>query len=94
MVAGGMAYILQIIVLARNAQTFLNSSSPTIIPMIFAKKDIFKLNHPRIGKIQGWIIGRNQRRRRHHGMLVPTKEFKITASDFGRVHRPPESCPL
>ena len=52
--------IIQIVMLAARAQTFLNRDGAHIITLLRAQKDILELIHARVGKEQRRVVGRQQ----------------------------------
>jgi len=76
MVPGRIADILQVIVLAAGAYTFLGSGGPGIVSLFFAKKNPLELNHSRVDKKQGGIIVRYKRRAPNNLMVMLFEIFK------------------
>ena len=68
-VARGIAHIVQIIVLASGANTFLAGRGALVVAMLHPGEQVLELNHPGIGEHQCRIIARYQRRRGNN--LVP-----------------------
>ena len=86
MVVGIMSYLLKVIVLARNAQTFLRIGNPIVFDRRVPQKNILKLVHARIGKHQSGVILNHHRSRRHNQMPFVLKKFEKCRSDLIRVH--------
>ena len=57
----GVAYVVEIVVLAAGTYALLCGDGAGIRPLLQAGEDILELHHPRIGKHQGGIITRNER---------------------------------
>ena len=60
MMPGGIADILQIVMLATGAHRFLGRGGALVGPMFGAGKDVFELHHARIGEHQSRIVTRHQ----------------------------------
>ncbi len=59
------SHIFQIVVLAARAHAFLRTRRARVVAPFRAKEHILELVHARVGKQQGRIVGRNQRRGVH-----------------------------
>ncbi len=68
-VPGGVADIVQVIVLAARAHAFLRGGRPVVGPLLDAGEDVLELHHAGIGEQERRIVVRHQRRGRHD--LVP-----------------------
>ena len=66
--------IVEVVMLASGADTFLAGDSPFVINLALTGKDIFELVHAGIGEKQGRVIKRNYRRRWQPFMSVTFKE--------------------
>ena len=75
MVARGVADIVQIVVLAARAHAFLRRSGAHIIALLNPGEAILELHHAGIGKHQGGVIARNERRT--FDLTVPVADEKI-----------------
>ena len=69
--AGGVAHIVEVVVLAAGAHAFLRRDGAYVRALLQAGKDVLELHHPGIGEHQGRVVARDQRRRRHD--LVPAR---------------------
>ena len=69
-VSTAAAHIIQIIVLAPGADTFLRVDGPAVRPLFLSQKNRFELVHARIGEKQGRIFMRHHGRTGHEGMAV------------------------
>ncbi len=69
-VAGGVADVLQIVVLAAGAHAFLRRGGAHVVALLDAGEDVLELHHAGIGEHQGGIVARHQRARRHDLMAV------------------------
>ena len=70
------AHVFEVIVLPARAHALLRSGCPHVVPLLRAKKEVFELVHPRVGKQQRGIVGRHQRRRVHPAVLLRLKEVQ------------------
>src|SRR3546814_20547746 len=68
-VPGGIADIVEVVVLAAGADAFLRGRGAGIGALLLAGEDILELHHAGIGKHQGRVVARPQRRGVDH--LVP-----------------------
>ena len=69
-VAGGVADIVEVVVLAAGAHAFLRRGGADIGPLFRAGEDVLELHHAGIGEEQGGVVARHQRRGRHDGMAL------------------------
>ncbi len=81
-VARGIADIVEIVVFAAGAHTFLRAHGARIRPFLQTGEDILELHHAGIGEHQGGIIARHQRRGRHDLMVVAGEEIEETFADI------------
>ena len=68
-VAGGVADIVEVVVLAAGAHAFLRADRALVGALLEAGEDVLELHHAGVGEHQGRIVARHERRRRHD--LVP-----------------------
>ena len=85
--AGGVAHVLEIVVLATRTHTALRGRGPLVGPWILAEKDILELHHAAVGEEKGGIVGGHQRGRAHDGVALGLEVLEEPATDFCRVHR-------
>jgi len=69
-VAGGVTHILQIVVLAAGAHTALGTGGATVGALLAPEKNLFELDHARIGEQQGRVVEGHQWTARHHLVAV------------------------
>jgi hypothetical protein len=74
-VVGVAADLLEVVVLARNAQAFLRVDRAGVGAGFGAQEDVFKLHHTSVGEEQGAVAARNKRGTGHNCM--PTLSEKI-----------------
>ena len=60
MMAGRIANVFKIIVLAPGPNTALGSRRPLVVPVFMAQKQVLELHHSRIGEQQRRIVPRHQ----------------------------------
>ena len=85
----GVADIVEVIVLAAGAHTFLRGGGALVGPLLDAGKDVLELHHAGIGEHQGRVVARHERRRRHDLVAVLRKEiqkFRPDLVDAAHVH--------
>ena len=68
--AGGVADIVEVVVLAAGAHAFLHRGGADIGPLLRPGEDVLELHHAGIGEEQGGVVARHQRRGRHHGVAA------------------------
>ena len=61
-VAGGVADIVQVVVLAAGAHAFLRRGGADVGPPLLAGEDVLELHHARVGEHQRRVVARHQRR--------------------------------
>ena len=87
-VAGGMAHLLQVVVLAAGANALLAGGRAGIVAALHALKHPLELHHPRVGEQQGGVVRRHQRRAGDLA-VVPGRNaevFEELAADLGGLH--------
>jgi hypothetical protein len=81
-VTGGVADVVEVVVLAAGANTFLAGRCAAIVARVAAKKDVFELVHARIGEQECCITGWDQRGRRYNAVSARGKEVKKRLADL------------
>src|SRR5215813_9983840 len=79
---GGLPNILQIVVLPPCTNAFLGRGRSHILSLFSAQKYVFELIHTGVGKQQGWIIGRHQRRTLDNAMSMLLEILQETLSNL------------
>ena len=74
-VAGGVAHVFQIVVLAAGAHAFLRGGGAVVGAFVEAEKHVFKLVHTGVGKQKRGVVVRHQRGRSHNLVAFGFKEF-------------------
>jgi flavin-binding protein dodecin len=82
---GGVADIVQVIVLAASPDAFLHCRGAAVGALFRAGEQVLELDHARIGEQQGGIVAGHQRRGRHHHMAPFGEELQETAADVGKA---------
>src|SRR5689334_7922779 len=90
MVVGINAYFFQVVVLSAYPQALLGIGHPRERGFFIAKKIIFELVHPRIGKEQGRVIFYHNRSRWYNFMALITEKFHVKLSYFCAGHHKTE----
>ena len=78
-VPGGVADVLQIVVLAAGAHAALRGGRARIVARLLAEKHILELDHAGIREQQRRIIPGHERTRRHHRVAVLAEELQKAA---------------
>ena len=86
---GGVTHVIQVVMLAACAYTFLAGNRAYIVAPVQTQEAVLKLVHPRIGKQQGWVIGRNQGAGGNTGVSL---RFKVTQESFTNFVRCHNTC--
>ncbi len=81
-VPGSVADIVEVVVLAAGAHTFLRSHGAAVWALFQPREDVLELHHPRIGEHQGRIIARDERRGRHDLMAMALEVIEKSRSNF------------
>ena len=74
-VAGGVADILEIVVLAAGAHAFLRRRGAAVGPLLEAGEDVLELHHAGVGEHQRRVVARHERARRHDLVAVAAEVF-------------------
>ena len=82
MVVGVVADLLQVVVLARNAQTFLRIGRTRILAGGVAQEDVLELVHARVGEHQRGVALDDHRGRRHDSMPFRLEEVEKGLTNF------------
>jgi hypothetical protein len=85
-VPGGEPHVFQIVVFSTGPNAFLRGSGTNVISLFFTDKGALKLNHPGVGKQQGRVVVRNQRRTSHNSMMMFLKVIQKNFSYFVARH--------
>ena len=86
-VAGGVADVFQIVVLAPGAHAFLRRHRARIVAGLEPGEDVLELHHAGVGEQQGGVVARHQRARLHDPVSVAGEEFeKRLANVVDRLH--------
>src|SRR5208337_5385503 len=73
---GVAAYRFEIVMLARDTQTFLTIHDAQVLRRAHAEEIILERHHPGVGEEQRRVALGNQRRRRHDRMTVRGEEIE------------------
>ncbi len=80
--AGGVADIVEVVVLAARPNAFLRGDRTQIGSLLEAGEDILELHHAGIGEHQGRIVPRHERRGRHDLVAVAGKIVQEARPDL------------
>mgnify|MGYP003148005318 CR=1 FL=1 len=78
----GIAHIVQIVMLATRAHTFLAGSGADIIAMLHPGKTVLEDHHAGIGEHQRRIVARHKRRTVDNTVIVALEEAQKGGTDF------------
>ena len=73
--AGGVADVFQVVVLAAGADAFLRGGGAVVWAFVKAEEYVFKLVHTRVGKQQRRVVVRHERGRADDGVAFGFEEF-------------------
>ena len=85
---GGVADILEVVMLAAGADAFLRRGGAAVGALLRAGEDVLELHHPRIGEEQGRIVARHERRGWHHLMAILREIVEEDGADIVGQHEP------
>ena len=90
---GGVADLLEIVVLAAGAHALLRRrrAARPVRRLLHAQEDLLELDHPRIREQQRGIVAGDERGGRADGVVLPLEELQEAGADLGGVH--PGSIP-
>ena len=84
-VPGGVADILQVVVLAAGAHAFLRGDGAVVAAPLAAGEHVLELHHARIGEHERRVVARHQRAGRDDLMPVPGEIIEKGRADFARA---------
>ena len=87
LVAGSPADLLEVVVLAGDAEAGLGVDRAHVVTLLLAGEDAFERSHARVDEQQRRVVLRQQRRRRHARVPALLEEALETLADLGRAHR-------
>ncbi len=82
-VAGRIADIVEIVVLAAGAHAFLRRGGAAVGPLLGAGEHVLELHHAGIGEHQGGVVARHQRRGSDDFVAVALEEVEKGRADLG-----------
>jgi hypothetical protein len=88
--ARGVADLLEVVVLAAGANALLGGRGPavTLGGLFLPEEDLLELDHPCIGKEQGWVIPGDEGGAGPDGMRLTGEIIEKTGADFVGAHIP------
>src|SRR5579883_205348 len=78
---GGIADVLEVVVLAAGADAFLSRCRALIRARLRPGEDVLELHHARIGEHEGRIVSRHEGTRRHDRVTLPGEEIEKGAAN-------------
>ena len=88
MVACGDADVLEVVVLAAGADTFLDRRGPLVVALLESEKDVLELVHPGVDEQQRRVLVGNQRRARDDAVAVGREVVEEAFSYLSNLHCP------
>src|SRR6185295_16896508 len=85
-VPGGVADVLQIVVLAPRPDALLAGRRPHVLAPLLAQEPALELHHPGVGEEQGRIGAGHERRRRHARVAVALEVLEECFANLGASH--------
>src|SRR5690606_18871966 len=81
-VAGGVADLVEIVVLAAGAYAALRGRRACAAALLRAQEHLLELDHAGIGEQQGRVVARHQRAGGHHLMALAAEELEEIPADI------------
>src|SRR5580658_1845135 len=81
-VPGGVADIVEVVMLAAGADAFLRRGRAHVGALLEAGENVLELHHAGIGEHQCRVVARHERRRRHHFVPLARKIVEKTRPDL------------
>ena len=81
-VPGGVADIVEVVVLAAGAHAFLRRGGAAVGPLLDAGEDVLELHHAGIGEHQRRVVARHERARRHDLVAVAWRSNRGRPTGF------------
>ena len=81
-VAGRVAHVVEVVVLAAGAHALLRADRALVRPLLDTGEDVLELHHPGIGEHQRGVVARHERRRRHDRVPVLGEIVEEGRPDF------------
>ena len=78
--------LLDVVVLAAQAQTFLRIDRARVGELLIAEEDVLELHHPGVDEQQGRVLVRNQRRAGNEVVAALAEKFDELGADLGTGH--------
>ena len=82
----GVTHIVQVVMLAACANTFLTGGGTGVGALVETKEDVLELVHTSIGEEQGGIVTRNHRARANNRMSFAFEELQIGSTNICDFH--------
>ncbi len=83
--AGGVADVLEVVVLAAGAHAALAGGGAHVVALLLAQEHVLELHHAGVGEEQRRVVAGHERARGHDGMAVLAEEFEEGAADIRRA---------
>ena len=93
MVAGGVADVIEVVVLAAGADAFLRGGGADVGPLLLPGEDILELHHAGVGEHQRRVVARHQRRAGHRRVAVAGEVVQEGGADVVAAGHGRQMCP-
>ena len=84
-VAGGVAHVVEVVVLAAGAHALLRRGGAGVGAFLDTGEDVLELHHARVGEHQRGVVARYQRRGGHHLVALLLEEVEEGRSDLRKA---------
>ena len=84
--AGGVAHVLEIVVLAAGAHAALAGGGAHVVALVAAQEAVLELHHAGVGEEQRGVVARHEACGRDHGVAALAEKFEEGATDVRRAH--------
>jgi hypothetical protein len=81
-VAGGVAHLVEVVVLAAGADAPLRGGGAFVSALVGAQEHVLELDHAGVGEQQRRVVGRHQRARGHDLVSLAGKKIQKVLADF------------
>ena len=85
-VAGGVAHVLEVVVLAAGAHAALAGGGAHVVALVAAQEAVLELHHAGVGEQQRRVVARHEAGGRDHGVAALAEKFEEGATDVRRAH--------
>ncbi len=83
--AGGVAHIVEVVVLAAGADAFLRGGGAAVGALFLTGEDVLELHHARIGEKERGVVARHERGGRHGRVAAGSEEIEEIRADVSEA---------